>query len=192
MDFPCGFISKNILSDEFVDQKSVTPSNGPNAIGVVIKEAFVPFSEFDYDKVLVDQEGIRKVNPHRFEMMLLDGILYTDEDQAVGYLDVQEDAFWIRGHFPDRPLMPGVLICESAAQLSSYYAITHGLVTSGMVGLGGLTDVRFRGPVVPGDRLTLMLRKGKARIDAMFNAAFQGFVNETLVVDGTIKGVALR
>lgn len=88
--------------------------------------------------------------------------------------------------------MPGVLICESAAQLSSYFAIKTGLVTEGMVGLGGLTDVRFRNPVVPGDRLVLMLKKGKSRVNAMFNADFQGFVNETLVVDGTIKGVALR
>lgn len=169
-----------------------SPNQLNQAIGVVIKEAFVPFSRFSYDNVLVDKEGIRAVNPHRFEMMLLDGVLLIEDDHAVGYLDVVEDAFWVRGHFPDRPLMPGVLICESAAQLSSYFAIKTGLVSDGVVGLGGLTDVRFRGPVVPGDRLTLMLKKGKARVNAMFNADFQGFVDQTLVVDGTIKGVALR
>lgn len=125
-------------------------------------------------------------------MLLVDGVLHLDDDCAVGFLDVLPDAFWVRGHFPERPLMPGVLICESAAQLSSYFAIKTGLVTEGMVGLGGLTDVRFRNPVVPGDRLVLMLKKGKSRVNAMFNADFQGFVNETLVVDGTIKGVALR
>lgn len=140
---------------------------------------------------MVDKEGIKEINPHRFELLLLDGILYFDEEKAAGYLDVKQDAFWVRGHFPDRPLMPGVLICESAAQLSSYFAMTQGLVTKGYVGLGGLTDVRFRGPVVPGDRLVLMLKKGKSRVNAMFNADFQGFVNGTLVVDGAIKGVAL-
>ena len=142
--------------------------------------------------MLVDREGIKAVNPHRFELLLLDGVLYCSEDRAVGYLDVQPDAFWVRGHFPDRPLMPGVLICESAAQLSSYYAIKTGLVSNGVVGLGGLSDVRFRNPVVPGNRLLLMLKKGKARVNAMFNAEFQGFVDGTLVVDGVIKGVALR
>ncbi|MCL4133778.1 UNVERIFIED_CONTAM: hypothetical protein GTU68_004697 [Idotea baltica] len=132
-----------------------------------------------------------QVNPHRHEMMLLDGVLYISDTKAVGYLDVTEDMFWVRGHFPGRPLMPGVLICESAAQLSSYFAMKIGLVTSGVVGLGGLESIRFRNPVLPGDRLTLMLQKGKARPNAMFKADFQGYVNETLVVDGTIKGVAL-
>ena len=159
--------------------------------GDVLKTSFVSFDAFDYDKVLVDQEGIRAVNPHRFEMLLLDGILYNDEQNSVGYKDITDDMFWVRGHFPGRPLMPGVLMCECAAQLSAYYAITTKMVDSGVVGLGGLENVRFRGPVVPGDRLTLMLNRGKVRRNVMFSADFQGFVDQTLVVDGTIKGVAL-
>ena len=111
-----------------------------------------------------------KVNPHRFEMQLLDAVLLMTKTHAVGYLDVTEEMFWVRGHFPDRPLMPGVLICESAAQLSSYFAIETGLVSNGVVGLGGLEAIRFRGPVVPGDRLILMLEKGRARPNAMFKA----------------------
>ena len=59
------------------------------------------------------------------------------------------------------------------------------------MGLGGLEAVRFRGPVAPGDRLILMLEKGRSRPNAMFKADFQGYVNDKLVVDGTIKGVAL-
>jgi 3-hydroxyacyl-[acyl-carrier-protein] dehydratase len=160
-------------------------------IRLVAKESYVAFDEFDQDKVVISKEEIGKVNPHRFEMILLDGIYYIDDDRAVGYKDVEEDAFWVRGHFPNKPLMPGVLICECAAQLSSYYALTRGLVDGGYVGLGGLESIRFRGPVVPGDRLIVMLRRGKVRKNVIFSAEFQGFVNETLVVDGTIKGVAL-
>lgn len=156
------------------------------------KDAIVDFSEFDLDKVVADQEAIMKINPHRFELLLLDGILYQTEERAVGYKDITEDMFWVRGHFPDRPLMPGVLICECAAQLSSYFAIITKMVDGGYVGLGGLESVRFRGPVQPGDKLVLMLRRGKVRRNAMFKADFQGFVNETLVVDGVIKGVALN
>ena len=155
------------------------------------KDLFVEFSEFDTNKVLIDREGINSVNPHRFEMMLLDGILYMDDDRAVGYIDVKEDAFWVRGHFPEKPLMPGVLICECAAQLCSYFSMSWKIVETGYVGLGGLESVRFRGPVVPGDKLILMLKKGKVRQNALFFAEFQGYVNETLVVDGVIKGVAL-
>ena len=152
----------------------------------------VPLSEFDLDKVTVDRDGIIKVNPHRHEMLLLDGICLVNPDYAVGFADISNEDFWVRGHFPDRPLMPGVLMCEAAAQLSAYFAKTTGLAENGTVGLGGLDKVRFRGPVVPGDRLVLMLKKGRVRKNVMFSADFQGFVKENLVVDGVIKGVVLN
>lgn len=72
-----------------------------------LKKPIVDFSKFDLNKVLVDRDGILDVNPHRFEMALLDGVLYVDDDSAVGFKDVREDEFWVRGHFPGRPLMPG-------------------------------------------------------------------------------------
>ena len=155
------------------------------------KDPLIAFSDFDHDKVLITRDEIGELNPHRFELMLLDGILFLNDDFAVGFKDLTEDSFWVRGHFPGRPLMPGVLICECAAQLSSYFALKTEMVDNGYVGLGGLESIRFRGPVVPGDRLTVMLKKGKVRRNAMFTAEFQGYVDQTLVVDGVIKGVAL-
>ena len=145
----------------------------------------------DFDNPVADRDGIMKVNPHRFEMLLLDGVIYASGDTSAGYLDIRDDAFWIRGHFPDRPIMPGVLICESAAQLMSYFALTHDLVDSGIVGLGGFDNVRVRGQVVPGDRLILMFRTVRVRRNQMFTADFQGWVNQTMVVDGSVRGVAL-
>ncbi len=156
-----------------------------------MKPALVDFDKFDLDKVVVDKAGIMEVNPHRHELQLLDGIVFINEDNAVGFKSLDDDAFWVRGHFPDRALMPGVLMCECAAQLSSYFAITTKMVDNGYVGLGGLESVRFRGPVVPGDKLIVMLQKGRVRRNAMFSAEFQGYVDKTLVVDGVIKGVAL-
>ncbi len=156
-----------------------------------MKKPLIDFSLFDENNVVVDLAKVLDVNPHRHELQLLDGILFVDGEYAVGFKDIADDAFWVRGHFPDRPLMPGVLQCECAAQLSSFFAIKNRFVESGYVGLGGFESVRFRGPVVPGDRLIVMLRCGKVRKNVMFSAEFQGFVNESLVVDGVIKGVAL-
>ena len=159
----------------------------------VLKSSLVSFEDFDQNTVLVDCEGIANVNPHRHELALLDGIFYSTEESAVGFKDITEDMFWVRGHFPDRPLMPGVLICECAAQLSSYFAITTGMVDEDyVVGLGGLDSVKFRGPVVPGDRLILMLRRGKVRKNVLFTAEFQAFVDQNLVAEGVIRGVGLK
>ena len=158
----------------------------------VLKSSLVSFEHFDLSKVLVDREAIAKVNAHRHELALLDGILYSTEESAVGYIDITEEMFWVRGHFPGRPLMPGVLICECAAQLSAYFAVTTGMVDEGyVVGLGGLDNVKFRGPVVPGDKLILMLRRGKVRKNALFTAEFQAYVGDGIVAEGVIRGVAL-
>jgi 3-hydroxyacyl-[acyl-carrier-protein] dehydratase len=156
-----------------------------------LKEPLVDFSSFDEAKPVFELDEILEVNPHRFEMRLLDAILHLDAETAVGYKDISQDEFWVRGHFPERPLMPGVLICECAAQLSSFFAIRQKLVDHGYVGLGGLEKVRFRGPVAPGDRLLLMLRKRRVRRNQMFTADFQGYVDKALIVDGIVCGVAL-
>src|ERR1700736_83541 len=82
----------------------------------------------DLNRVLADADAIRKINPQRFEMEQLTAIVYVDPEQhiVVGYKDVGVDEFWVRGHMPDYPLLPGVLMCEAAAQLCCYYiAVTE-------------------------------------------------------------------
>ena len=64
---------------------------------------------------------------------------------------------------PGLPLMPGVIMCEAAAQLASYYTQKYDLLGSEMVGFGGLEDVRFRDPVIPGDRLYILTKLVKVR-----------------------------
>jgi len=157
-----------------------------------LKDALVSFDEFDLSRVIAGREEILKINPQRHEMLMLDGVVFMTEDRAVGFKDVSPNEFWVRGHFPGRPLLPGVLMCECAAQLSSYFAQTNNMVDDGIVGLGGFEGVRFRSPVVPGDKLVVMLKRGKYRHNVIFSSDFQGYVDQTLVVEGTIKGIVLR
>ncbi len=146
----------------------------------------------DTAKCLVDREGIRQANPQRFEMEQLTAIVMIDTERhlIVGYKDVEATEFWVRGHMPGYALMPGVLICEAAAQLSSYYCHVIKIVENGFLGLGGMEDVRFRGPVRPGDRLVLVSHAVKVnRRQTAFET--QGFVENNMVYHGRIIGVSL-
>jgi 3-hydroxyacyl-[acyl-carrier-protein] dehydratase len=154
--------------------------------------ALVDPASIDTSRVLVDQEGIREANPQRFEMEHLNGILLVDTKQhlIVGYKDVRPDEFWVRGHMPGYPLLPGVLMCETAAQLASYYCHNIHLVEGGFLGFGGMEDVRFRGQVRPGDRLVMVAKAIRVnRRQTVFET--QGFVESNMVYQGRIIGVPL-
>lgn len=148
---------------------------------------------YDLDRVVADIHEIRRWNEQRFEMEQLTAIVHEDPERGlcVGYKDVTHDEFWVRGHFPRVPLMPGVFMCEAAAQLSSYFAKKYDLLQAKIVGFGGLEEVRFREPVVPGDRLVIAVERIRVRPKAMIVCRFQGVVRESVVVDGIIKGVPL-
>jgi 3-hydroxyacyl-[acyl-carrier-protein] dehydratase len=143
--------------------------------------------------VVADQAAIRLVNPQRHEMEQLTAIILVLSEQhlIIGYKDVRPDEFWVRGHMPDYPLMPGVLMCEAAAQLCSYYVVTEGLLKSDFIGFGGLEEVRFRGTVRPGDRLVLVGKAKKIhRKQTRFNV--QGFVGTTMVFHADVIGVPMN
>jgi 3-hydroxyacyl-[acyl-carrier-protein] dehydratase len=154
--------------------------------------ALVDPSTIDTSRILVDREGIRRGNPQRFEMEQLTAIVALDRDRhlIIGYKDVEADEFWVRGHMPDYPLMPGVMMCEAAAQLASYYCHAINLMEGGFLGFGGMEDVRFRGQVRPGDRLVIMAKATRIhRRQTMFDT--QGFVDGNMVFHGRIIGVPL-
>jgi 3-hydroxyacyl-[acyl-carrier-protein] dehydratase len=157
----------------------------------VPKPLILDFSEYDVHKVIADIDEIRRYNPQRYEMEQLTAICFEDRDRAicVGYKDLGPDEFWARGHMPGMPLMPGVIMCEAAAQLASFYARKFNLM-EGLVGFGGLEEVRFRGVVRPGDRFVIVSRLLKLRRSIM-TCEFQCFVNQGVVCEGILKGVAL-
>ncbi len=115
-------------------------------------EFIVDLDLLDFDKPLADLEAIRAVNPQRFEMEQLTAILYEDTERMVcaAYLQTAYESFWTRGHMPGMPLMPGMLMIESAAQVASFFTQRHDLLGAQMVGFGGVDNVKFRGVVLPG------------------------------------------
>jgi 3-hydroxyacyl-[acyl-carrier-protein] dehydratase len=146
----------------------------------------------DTSRVVLDRDGIRRYNPQRFEMEQLTAIVHLDMERKliVGYKDILPDEFWVRGHLPDFPLMPGVLICEAAAQLASCYCKAAGFSETGFVGFGGMEDVRFRGQVRPGDRL-LLVGKGASLRRRYSTFEVQGFVGPNMVFHGKVLGVTI-
>jgi 3-hydroxyacyl-[acyl-carrier-protein] dehydratase len=153
-----------------------------------------PFDLVDFDKPLFTLEQIREVNPQRFEMEQLTGILYVDEPKhgIIGYKDITDREFWVRGHMPDFALMPGVVLCEVAAQLAGFYARKFNLLGGGnFLGFGGMDEVRFRSPVFPGDRLLVMAQCTKVRPGKRAEFQFQGYVGQKLVFNGGMIGVPI-
>lgn len=150
-------------------------------------------ASLDFENVIADQEEIRKYNPQRFEMEQLTAIVYEDLEKHIcaGYKDITHEEFWVRGHMPNMPLMPGVVMLEAAAQMCSYFSQKYDLLGADMVGFGGLEDVRFRDPVIPGDRLVLMCQMTKLRRGRIVVTKFQGFVRESLAVEGILKGIPI-
>lgn len=160
---------------------------------MVKNEFIIDLALLDLDRPIADIEDIRKQNPQRFEMEQLTAILYEDAERVAcaALKEVTEDEFWVRGHMPGMPLMPGVVMLEAVAQLSSYITQKHDLLGAAMVGFGGVDDVRFRGVVTPGDRLILMVELKKVRRGRMIVAAFQGVVDGNMVLEGVLRGIPI-
>lgn len=152
----------------------------------------IELARIDQSKIEISKDEIRRFIPQRFEFEQLDGIfkVFREEQTIVGYRDVRMDEFWVRGHIPGMPLLPGVLMIEAAAQLCAVYQSLV-LPVKGFLGFGGVDNVKFRAAVYPGQRLILL---GKAvqmsRRISFFEA--QGIVDEKIAFEGRIYGVAIE
>ncbi len=101
-------------------------------------------------------EEIQKLLPHRYPFALVDRIIeYVPGQRAVGIKNVTFNEPHFQGHFPSRPLMPGVLIVEAMAQVGGVVLTQLPELEGGLFLFAGIDKVRFRRPVVPGDRLVM-------------------------------------
>ena len=147
--------------------------------------------DIDLDRVQYDVEAIEKANPHRGVMRLLDGVIYMDEPtgRIITFHDVRHDAFWVTGHIPSRPIMPGVLMIEAAAQTASFVSLRR-LPDAAFLGFVGADQIKFRGQVVPGQRLIVLCAQVEFRRRRCVCKA-QGVVDGTIVFEGTITGMPM-
>jgi len=140
-------------------------------------------------KPLFDKEAICKLNPQRFEMQQLDGVIWYDKEKflILGYKDVTENEFWVRGHIPERPLMPAVIMIEAAAQLSSFF-VKQVYEVKGFIGFAGIDSTKFRSVVEPGHRLYLLghITKFKRR---KYTCSVQGVIEGTIVFESVVSGL---
>jgi len=145
------------------------------------------------EEVAVTKDEILALNAQREEFEQVDRLLSLDleEGLAVGIKTQQPDEFWTRGHIPGRPIMPGVLMIEMAAQISS--VIYHLKFETGgkkFFGFGGVNNVKFRGSVEPGNDLIMIVKAKTLRSRmAIFDA--QGFVDGKMVFEGEITGIVI-
>ncbi len=147
------------------------------------------YKQIDTGKVIFTREEIAKYNPQSYEMSQLDGIFWYDKEKFLifGYKDITDKEFWVRGHIPGRPIMPGVIMIEAAAQISCFF-VKKIYNLQGFIGFAGIKEAKFRATVVPGDRLLMLCHISEMR-SRKFTASVQGIVNDTMVFETIISGM---
>lgn len=120
------------------------------------------------------REEIKNYLPHREPMLLVDDMELIGEE-SVGHYHVTGEEFFVQGHFPGKPIVPGVILCEIMGQCSSVLMLDE---LKGRITLyTGINDVRFKNPVVPGDTITVKA-KIAARKGLMFFVDAAAYVGE--------------
>lgn len=113
---------------------------------------------------ILDNEAIRRILPHRYPMLLVDRIIEIDAERIVGIKNVTANEPFFSGHFPEFPVMPGVLIVEAMAQVAGVLVLRQMEDRdSKLVFLASIEEAKFRRPVLPGDQLRIEMKVGKRK-----------------------------
>ncbi len=135
--------------------------------------------------VVLNFDALKKAIPHRYPFLLIDKVTITEPDKsAIGIKSVSGNEPFFQGHFPEHAIMPGVLIVEAMAQVACALFLSKPEAKNKLAFFMGMEEIKFRKPVVPGDRLELKIdilnmrsRFGKAKGEA--------YVEGVLVTEAT-------
>ncbi|WP_194190216.1 3-hydroxyacyl-ACP dehydratase FabZ [Clostridium chrysemydis] len=112
---------------------------------------------------MLNIKEIKEILPHRYPFLLVDRITELNEEKVVGYKNVTINDNFFQGHFPEEPVMPGVLILEAIAQVGAVAILSREEFKGKIPFFAGADKVKFRKPVVPGDKLELSCEIVKLR-----------------------------
>lgn len=134
----------------------------------------------------IEVDEIERIIPHRYPFLLVDRLVEIEAGRrGVGIKNVTANEWFFEGHFPGRKIMPGVLIVEALAQVAAV-ALLYGTGTGGKLPLfGGIEQLRFRRPVVPGDQLRLEFELEKLR-GPVGKGRVRATVDGLVAAEGTI------
>ena len=156
-------------------------------------EPLVDLASLDLSKTIVSKEEIYAQLKQSGRFALLDGITHLDleNDLIVAYKDIREDAWWAEDHIPGRPIYPGALMIEAAAQTCSYDFYQRKPEAKELFcGFTGINNTRFRAAVYPPSHFVIVGKVGRIR-SALFHYYMQGFVEGDLVFEVEIKGMVI-
>lgn len=152
----------------------------------------IDLKSLDFTKLVATKAQIYSRLQQAGRFALLDGVLHfaKDEPLSIGFKDIRGDDWWCADHVPGRPLFPGVLMIETAAQLASWDHLLRHPEEKGFIGFGGLNDTRFRGQVEPGHKVVIVAREKRVR-SRMFFYEVRAFVESNLVFETEVIGVVI-